>query len=83
MLYNNQKALEYLNKAVELYECSGISLDETVEEGNLWFLKLKDTIATVHEMQGDEDRSKALREELGPYEEYITWRVTGNIHELA
>jgi len=87
-----QKAIEhYVNhgecfaytQAVEYYESVGLSLEETVAEGNLQLLKLKDTIATAYEMEGNTVKCESLRAELRPFEEHITWRFVGNVFDDA
>jgi tetratricopeptide (TPR) repeat protein len=81
LFHDTEKSIEYLAQAVAHYDSVGVSLDGTIAEGDVRLLKLMDTLATAHQMQGNESKYKKLLEKISPYDEYVTWRYSGNILE--
>ena len=81
MLRDNERAKDFISAAILLDEERVGSLEDAIEHGDLRLLKLKDTLLMIHEMGGEANEAELLRKEVDPFQEFITWRYTGNIYD--
>ena len=81
MLRDNERAKDFISAAILLDEERVGSLEDAIEHGDLRLLKFKDTLLMIHEMGGEANEAELLRKEVDPFQEFITWRYTGNIYD--
>jgi hypothetical protein len=74
LMHDRSKTIDYFSQAIDIIESSGVSLADAVENGDFQLLKLKDTLMMAHSMAGNINETDALKSEIAPYQEHVTWR---------